>query len=142
LGTTDVSTDVPEPMPVKQQQNMLNWASYGEEDTLIGIPVTGLEEISFTKFWQPLYYIQHAGNFEKKHTHHSDLQEMLMIVCNWLLSFAMAADSHKLMVSFSPEWLYCLLRFFGVPRTQSKRAMDIRTTHKPPRIAAVLDFPL
>jgi hypothetical protein len=24
LGTTDVSTDVPEPMPVKQQQNMLN----------------------------------------------------------------------------------------------------------------------
>jgi hypothetical protein len=24
LVTTDVSTDVPEPMPVKQQQNMLN----------------------------------------------------------------------------------------------------------------------
>jgi hypothetical protein len=52
----------------------------------------------------------------------------------------MATDSHKLMVSFSQEWLYCLLRFFGVSRTQSKRAMDIGTTHKPPRIAAVLIF--
>jgi hypothetical protein len=141
LVTTDVSTDGPEPMPVKQQQNMLNWASDGEEDTLIGIPVKSLEEISCIKFWQPLY-IQYLTVLKRRNTHHSDLQEMLMIVCNWLLFFAVAVDSHKLMVIFSWVWHYCLLRFFGVSKTQSKRAMDIGTTHKPSWIVAVLDFPL
>jgi hypothetical protein len=139
LVTTDVSTDGPEPIPVKQQQNMLNWASDGDEDALIGIPVKSLEEISCTKFWEPLY-IRYLTVSKRRNTHHSDLQEMLMIVCNWLLFFAVAADSHKLMVILSQVWHYCLLRFFGVSRTQSKSAMDIGATHKPPWIVAVLDF--
>jgi hypothetical protein len=96
LMTPDVSTDGPELMPVKQQQNMLNWASDGEEDTLIGIPIKSLEEISCKFFWQPLY-ILYLTVLKRRNTHHSDLQEMLMIVCNGLLFFVVAADSHKLM---------------------------------------------